>query len=317
MTQSSVQRIDRVNTGLIIVSALAAYFLPFWLFVASYVVLGPLHYLTELNWLKNRDFFTVPDRRWVFIFGLGLLTSLVYILTVSSWSLDLNWPRKIQVSHLVIACFLSSIALVVIPKRIPSLIAAIAIALFALAAARFSEALVILGLFIPTVIHVYVFTMAFMLQGAHKSGSKLGLVNVILVAIIGLALIFFSGTSYPATGYLSDFMAISRFDRIDSYFVQVFGHSANGVQSFLAFAYTYHYLNWFSKTKVIRWYDTSRGKLIFTALAWAFCIALYLVDIRVGLTGLFTLSLLHVFMEFPLNISSFGYIFKGILFKSR
>ena len=31
--------------------------IPFELFLFSYAVLGPLHYLTEINWLKERNYF--------------------------------------------------------------------------------------------------------------------------------------------------------------------------------------------------------------------------------------------------------------------
>ena len=35
------------------------------------------------------------------------------------------------------------------------------------------------------------------------------------------------------------------------------------VQAFLAFAYTYHYLNWFSKTLIIKWHQVAKKKFGF------------------------------------------------------
>jgi hypothetical protein len=50
-------------------------------------------------------------------------------------------------------------------------------------------------------------------------------------------------------------------------------------------------------------------------LAWIAAIVLYLINFKLGLTVLFSLSLLHVFLEFPLNIKSIGYIFGNIILK--
>src|SRR5262249_5848511 len=47
-----------LNTILIVLSLGLAWFVPFQLFVFSYAVLGPLHYLTEISWLHDRNYFT-------------------------------------------------------------------------------------------------------------------------------------------------------------------------------------------------------------------------------------------------------------------
>ena len=73
----------------------------------------------------------------------------------------------------------------------------------------------------------------------------------------------------------------------------------------IAFAYTYHYLNWFSKTTVIGWYKKiNKKKAILIALIWLLSMSIYYYDYKIGLTLLLFLSLLHVFMEFPLNFIS-------------
>jgi hypothetical protein len=76
----------------------------------------------------------------------------------------------------------------------------------------------------------------------------------------------------------------------------------------IAFAYTYHYLNWFSKTSVIKWYAVPKKWLISIVLIWVFSVALYAYDYVTGLKALLFLSMLHVFLEFPLNFRSFQII---------
>jgi len=73
------------------------------------------------------------------------------------------------------------------------------------------------------------------------------------------------------------------------------------ITGLLAFAYTYHYLNWFIKADVIRWADISRGRLALVAGGSAVSTGLYFYDYFLGFSLLLGLSLLHVILEFPLN----------------
>lgn len=74
------------------------------------------------------------------------------------------------------------------------------------------------------------------------------------------------------------------------------------VQFFLAFAYTDHYLNWFSKTTLIGWGQTlTKRTTAIIAVLWVASIALYMWDYTFGLRVLFFVSFLHVVLEFPLN----------------
>ncbi len=70
---------------------------------------------------------------------------------------------------------------------------------------------------------------------------------------------------------------------------------------FIAFSYTYHYLNWFSKTSIIKWHKVEKKYLIATIAIWLSAIGIYRYDYQTGLKFLFFLSFLHVFLEFPLN----------------
>ena len=82
--------------------------------------------------------------------------------------------------------------------------------------------------------------------------------------------------------------------------------------SFIAFAYTYHYLNWFSKTSIIQWHKINTKKLIVLIIIWIFSVVLYYINYKLGFIVLLTLSFLHVFIEFPLNIISIREIFSEL-----
>jgi hypothetical protein len=73
---------------------------------------------------------------------------------------------------------------------------------------------------------------------------------------------------------------------------------------FIAFAYLYHYLNWFSKTEVIRWHKVSKVRFILVIVLWLAACGFYIYDYSLGLSVLFFLSFTHVLLEFPLNIVS-------------
>lgn len=51
-------RINLMNVGLMIFSCIAVFIMPFEVFLFAYAVMGPLHYLTEISWLHDRQYFT-------------------------------------------------------------------------------------------------------------------------------------------------------------------------------------------------------------------------------------------------------------------
>jgi hypothetical protein len=73
---------------------------------------------------------------------------------------------------------------------------------------------------------------------------------------------------------------------------------------FIAFAYLYHYLNWFSKTEVIRWHKVPKVRFILVIVLWLAASIFYSIDYKLGLSVLFFLSFTHVLLEFPLNFIS-------------
>ena len=50
-------RTDVVHLGLMLSALALAYLLPFELLLIAYAVLGPAHYLTEISWLHDRQYF--------------------------------------------------------------------------------------------------------------------------------------------------------------------------------------------------------------------------------------------------------------------
>ena len=84
------------------------------------------------------------------------------------------------------------------------------------------------------------------------------------------------------------------------------------IMRFIAFAYTYHYLNWFSKTTVIGWHKVSKKRLLVIGGLWVASLALYGWNYKLGFDFLFCLSFMHVFLEFPLNGMSIVGTFKEL-----
>ncbi|MEM8681730.1 MAG: hypothetical protein AAGF97_20465, partial [Planctomycetota bacterium] len=77
------------------------------------------------------------------------------------------------------------------------------------------------------------------------------------------------------------------------------------ITQFIAWAYTYHYLNWFSKTSIIGWHKVPKVRMAIVAVIWIASLALYAREYQLGLKWLFLLSFAHVLLEFPLNHRSF------------
>jgi hypothetical protein len=84
------------------------------------------------------------------------------------------------------------------------------------------------------------------------------------------------------------------------------------LQRFIAFAYLYHYLNWFSKTEIIRWHQVPKTRFIAVIVLYIIAITTYIIDYALGLQVLFFLSFCHVLLEFPLNWVSITGIFSEL-----
>lgn len=68
--------IDQMNILLMLLSAGLAYAIPFELVLISYAFLGPAHYLTEISWLHDRNYFT--GTKWIWAPLLFLVTAMLF-----------------------------------------------------------------------------------------------------------------------------------------------------------------------------------------------------------------------------------------------
>ena len=58
LNKFTLDQINYFNMLLMAISVVAAIILPFEVFLFSYGILGPLHYLTEILWLHDKNYFS-------------------------------------------------------------------------------------------------------------------------------------------------------------------------------------------------------------------------------------------------------------------
>jgi hypothetical protein len=281
---------DAIHLGLMLFALAVAYLVPFELLLLAYVVLGPAHYCTEISWLHDRSYF-LPHR--------GIAAALALVAIAAALIDNASWFGFAMWAALVVCAMLAATT----SAAEGMLIFMVAMALSAIMVSSGSS-LAVIGILIPTLIHVSLFTLVFMTLGAWRSRSRaqMLLVGVYLVAIAVILLvpptaeIRIASFAKAATDYFGNVgPALSRLFGIPGLKLDT------RLTSLLAFVYTYHYLNWFIKADVIRWADISRGRLMLVIAASAGSTALYFYDYAFGFTFLLALSLVHILLEFPLD----------------
>lgn len=293
-----------------IVSCILSFILPFELFLFSYGVLGPLHYLTEIGWLHKKNYFTKGKYDFVF---LAAMCVLLFFFSYIKPPKDHNLANDL----VTLGLFLSFVFVFIkdnLYRIVLSILAFIVIGFIN----NWDNYFVWFGVFLPTIIHVFIFTWAFMLYGVLKEKSRSGALSIVALIVCASTFFIFNTTSlnYEVTDYVKK--SFSQFDLLNFELIKLFGlhpikevneiFTTNAgfiVMRFIAFAYTYHYLNWFSKTSIIKWHQVPKKTLIITISLWLASVGIYAYDYRIGVKALFFLSFLHVFLEFPLNIVSF------------
>ena len=75
MNPAKDAQINYLNIGLMALSAVLAYFLPFETFLMAYAFLGPLHYLTEISWLHDRNYFSKGKYDFIPLLVIGVVLS--------------------------------------------------------------------------------------------------------------------------------------------------------------------------------------------------------------------------------------------------
>jgi hypothetical protein len=310
---SRTPNIDRLNTALIAVSTVLAIRWPFETLLLAYAVLGPLHYMTEISWLHDRNYF-LPQRRDVWPLLIGGLLLIVSIGTATS--VDKSAVRHAIENGALFAIFGFGLVLIATRhwgKRVLAL-AVLAPACYLLAT-RFSFADSLAG-YIPTVIHVYVFTGLFMMLGwlrrpSRDSASALA-AYLLCPLLCWLVPLDWSATAsaWAERSFVGTLSAINSLILGDAGIPvvrsQIVEHPTSIlVTRVLALAYLYHYLNWFSKVEVIGWARISSNRAGLIVSLWIGAVALYFHNYLIGFAVLLILSFMHVVLEFPLNHRSF------------
>jgi hypothetical protein len=281
---------DAVHLGLMLLALGIAYVVPIELLLLSYVVLGPAHYTTEISWLHDRKYF-LPHR--------GVAVVLAVVAAAAAMIENASWLGFVMWSAFVICALFGAattgaqgVVLVIGGLGLTGLMYVNA------------PSLAVLGVLLPTLIHVSLFTLIFMTLGAYRSGSRVqaALIAVYLLAI-GLILVVPPSTSVLIPAFAE--AGRDYFGNVAPALGEVLGIpdlSLDGrFTGLLAFVYTYHYLNWFIKADVIRWTNIPPARLALVAAISAASTALYFYDYALGFTVLLALSLVHVVLEFPLN----------------
>jgi len=400
MALTKDSKINFLNIGLMLITAVFAFFLPFETFLLAYAFLGPLHYLTEISWLHDRQYFTKGKYDFVPLLLIGV--ALSYAAFAKDFDFNIDFYKEFVALNLfdkllVLALF-SSLLFAFVKNLVVKIIAILFIFIFISGwlapenATENSKSTTIFALtsLLPTLIHVYLFTGLFMLFGALKSRSKTGLLSVAAFLIIPIYLVYGLPVT-PKKNYISDYGKEAYYADGDGFFytnVSIMDHfrlmnepnltnkqyldsiinkdsktnqtpiaerqritdslsdklnqafivpnpeseyymrpipaklaipieskdyywnyvffSDFGIMlmRFIAFAYMYHYLNWFSKTEVIRWHKVPKIRFVAVLLLWLTACALYAYNYSLGLSFLFFLSFTHVLLEFPLNMVS-------------
>jgi hypothetical protein len=416
-------KINYANIGLMFITAVLAYFFPFETFLLAYAYLGPLHYLTEISWLHDRNYYSKGKFDYLILVFVGVLLSYAAFakdfgvgLEFYDYFVSMNLFDKL----LTFALF-SSILFALVKNIFIKIIAILFVYVFVagwlspenVEMNGESNTVFALTSLVPTLIHVYLFTGLFMLFGSLKTRSKSGMWQMVAFVVVPLVLVFalpvnpnakiseFGRNAHYAKGdgfYLTNVSILDHFHlikdpvynnqdfislikkkdfqqanaknnfitkenlnliidslskiptqpyliskqamnpnfrvnnllllfsedgKLNEYqmkpipskllsgfslekYASIVYNSTIGIMlmRFIAFAYLYHYLNWFSKTEVIRWHKVPKLRFAAVILLWVIASAFYAYDYSLGLSLLFFLSFSHVLLEFPLNIIS-------------
>jgi len=286
-------RADAIHLGLMLSALALAYVLPFELLLIAYAVLGPAHYLTEISWLHDRQYFLSARP----IALLLAAAAVVAVIVPDAWTSGLF----IWIGFAAAAIGIGGISW----TQRAVLLAILAAITVAMGTGR--EFVAVAAVLLPTLIHVCVFTLVFMTLGAWRSGSR-SQAALVLIYLAAIALILVLPPGPMPRSLSMARLGSQSFGAVAPALGQVlhvpnltFDSRSTGL---LSFVYTYHYLNWFIKADVIGWRRMPPIRVAGIAVLSAAATGLYFYDYAMGFTVLLALSLIHVVLEFPLNTVS-------------
>lgn len=321
MTLTADDKINYGNALLMLISVVAAFIMPFELFLLAYAILGPLHYLTEISWLHKSKYYVHSNLDPLLLVLLGLVATAAFF--------NPRLAEKIPGEGVVFMAFFAAFFMVFVKNHWLKLSGILSGGLILLLVSDAIYYKIIFGVFLPTLVHVFLFTGLFIILGALKSRSFSGLFSMLFFIICGSCFLWI-GTDWQ--GFLTEkgkkvyelFLPVNDLmlkslgadglsfqQRVTADYLY-YGKSAVILMRFIAFAYTYHYLNWFSKTKVIRWHEIPKPRMILIVVLWGLSVTIYMLNYKYGLKILYFLSMSHVFLEFPLNYRSVTGIFNEV-----
>jgi hypothetical protein len=332
----TTDQLNNLNTGLMLFSCFLAYLLPFELFLFSYAVLGPLHYLTEISWLHDKNYFIESkrgqrigrhaQRAWLILVIITLAVMLYGFVAEKILRQSVTPVWEIALFYLVFV----TASLLMFTKNKAMGWALIFLTLTSLIVFSATRYYALIAFFLITIIHVFVFTAAFILFGALKSKSRSGILSLIVFGLCIASFFVYAPDvqGSPVGNYIRN--SYGSFQTLNAELIKLF-HLGTGtslreiyesraglmVMRFIAFAYTYHYLNWFSKTSIIKWHEIPKSRTALILGLWLISLTVYVYNYQIGMMALYFLSVLHVMLEFPLNHYTFAGIGKEIYAISR
>jgi hypothetical protein len=304
MLRVPLKYIDSVNIACIALTCMLAHIFPYHLLIFSYTVLGPAHYLTQISWMHDRRYFANSS---LLVPAMGVLAFLCILL------IDHD-PQSIEMPEALALCVAVGLAIFwIMPEGhifFRGLGATAGVSVCLLAAYSPNTALFI-SILLPTVLHVFVFTAAFMWVGATKS-RKISAYAAVFI-LLACAATFLIPSANPETA--PNLVGLAFFKPVVLYMQKMLGLPAaleTQLFGFLSFAYTYHYLNWFSKAEVIHWDRIPRKRMMSIVAIYVLALAVYAYDYTIGFLFITLLSVLHVLLEFPLDLRTFAAIIRGM-----
>ena len=289
---------------------------PFETLLVSYAFLGPLHYLTEISWLHDRKYF-VPERatRWGLYIGAAVLLVLFNNFGVLGEALNSLKAPAMFVVFGMLGVFMFT-------RNWTHRVMGGGFVLGIAWLASGSWMNIVFGVLLITLIHVFVFTGLFVWTGLRKNPDRSGYVFASLYVLVPVLCFVlpnswsFSPSVWAQTNYGLFFSALNT-TVLDIFHVSiasedVFSHPLSvDLARFIAVAYTYHYLNWFSKPTVIQWHKVNAQRWCVIILVWLGTVGLYWYNYVLGFVVLLALSFAHVILEFPLNHLSLKQLWEG------
>ena len=199
--------VNYLNIALMIISCVLAFRFPFELFLISYAVLGPLHYLTEISWLHDRKYFTEgksgkaskrANKRWLILVGLTMVTLIAGFVAVEVIGAKVSPKWEITFFY---AVFVTAL-LVAVVKNTSARVLLLCGALALLMLFSVSRYYIIFAFFLVTVIHVLIFTGAFILYGALKGRSVTGILSLFVFLLCVGSFFIFTPPGHTAGDYI-------------------------------------------------------------------------------------------------------------------